>query len=164
MRIPYEKRVDRYDVEWRQVPADTEIGLSGFRYATITIHELWSIGHLIFPTDPLKIDVFFGDPKENTAMVSYDFGMDDKFSTDKNKNWMYNYGDSTAIGDDVLKTVFLTVKFDLMHTFFHYQGDPNYNHTHWALYGNLKHRVTADDSFIFDDLEEDEKVSRETKE
>jgi hypothetical protein len=33
------------------------------------------------------------------------------------------------------------VEFDLAHTFDHPNYDPNYSHTHWALYGNLKDRV-----------------------
>lgn len=32
-------------------------------------------------------------------------------------------------------------KFDLIHSFFHNQLDPNYNLVHWSLYGNLKDRA-----------------------
>jgi hypothetical protein len=49
---------------------------------------------------------------------------------------------------DPLKTIMATIKFDLMHAFFHYQGDPNYTHLHWALYGNLEDRVELRDPMM----------------
>jgi len=153
MRIPYEKRVDRYDIEWKKVEGDEHC--KSFQYATITIHELWSIGHLLFPKEPLKIEVFLGDEEDPSALAVYDFGMEDRIAVTKDKNCLYDYAGGNAECDPI-KTVFSSIKFDLMHAFFHYQGDPNYSHLHWALYGNLKERVTADDSFIFDDQEYEE--------
>ena len=153
MRIPYEKRVDRYEVEWRKV--DGGDGKT-FSYATLTIHELWSIGHLLFK-EPLAIEVFFGeeDKTNDRALVIYDFGMEDDIPLKKEHNFLHDYaGDNKEC--EPIKTVFASVKFDLMHAFFHYKGDPNYNHTHWALLGNLKDKVTADDSYIFDDIEYEE--------
>lgn len=149
-----DKRVDRYDVEWQTVEACGDIleHVPSFRYATITIHELWSIGHIIFPKEPLKVEGYFADEKDEdqSALVVYDFGMDDRISVTKDKNWIYNYsgGNEECLP---IKSVFSTVKFDLMHAFFHFNGDPNYTHRHWALYGNLKDRVTADESFLYED-------------
>ena len=164
MRIPYEKRVDRYDIEWKTVEADEPHNLKSFKYATITIHELWSIGHLLFPKEPLKIEVFFGDEsdEDKSALTVYDFGMEDRVPLKKENNWLYNYGGPNEELEPI-KTVFSSIKFDLMHAFFHYSGDPNYSHTHWALYGNLKERSTADDSFIFDDYDYEEAQRKLTK-
>ena len=156
MRIPYEKRLDRYDIAWKTVGGETEHNLKSFQYATITIHELWSIGHLIF-TKPLKIEVFLDGPEEDTgrALAVYDFGMEQDIPTKKENNFLYNYGGPNEAAEPI-KTVFSSIKFDLMHAFFHYTGDPNYGAIHWALTGHLTDRVTADDSFIFDDFEWEE--------
>ena len=167
MRIPYEKRVDRYDVEWRAVEPDGDQS-KAFKYATITIHELWSIGHIIFAKEPLKIEVYFGgdektsgqseavkEHSDSRALIVYDFGMEDEVPLKKENNWLYNYGGPNEEVEPI-KTVFSSIKFDLMHAFFHYSGDPNYGHTHWALVGHLRDRVTADDSFICDDYDYEE--------
>jgi hypothetical protein len=127
--------------------------------AEITITELYGLGGIIFKT-PLKISVSVlkdGD----TAYVSYDFGMDQRIPVVKERNFLHNYtGDNPEC--DPIKTVFSTVKFDLMHAFHHYQGDPNYSHTHWALYGNLKDRVTTFDTYdIFTEYEKE--LEREPK-
>jgi hypothetical protein len=37
--------------------------------------------------------------------------------------------------------IYREVIFDLGHSFFHYEGDPNYTHYHWTLVGWLKHRI-----------------------
>ena len=156
MRIPYEKRVDRYDVEWRKVEPDGDQS-KAFKYATITIHELWSIGHLIFAKEPLKVEVFFSDKddEDQSALVVYDFGMENRIPTKKENNWLYNYGGPNESVEPI-KTVFSSIKFDLMHAFFHYSGDPNYGHSHWALVGHLGNRALADDSFLEDDWEYEE--------
>jgi len=119
----------------------------------ITITELWSIGHLTFKK-PLEITVYFSQEPETKglAYIGYDFGMDDQIQTIREKNCLYDYNNDNEEADPI-KTVFATIKFDLMHAFFHYQGDPNYNHTHWALYGNLGDRVEASDDSIFEDYE-----------
>ncbi len=141
-------REDKYTIEWDVLAVGTP---HESKYATITITELWGIGHIIFK-NPLKVDVFFGNPDDGKALAVYDFGMDDEIPLAKERNWLYNYaGENDLI--DPIRTVFSTIKFDLMHAFFHYQGDPNYSHTHWALYGNLKDRAEADDEFIFEDYE-----------
>jgi len=135
---------DKYTVKWTLVEGIDESNLKSFSYATITITELFSIGHIIFDK-PLSIDVYLPDEADKAsdmdyALAVYDFGMEDKISIKVEKNWLHNYsGDNPNV--EPIKTVFSTIKFDLMHAFFHYNGDPNYNHTHWALFGNLKERV-----------------------
>lgn len=156
MRIPYEKRVDRYEVEWREVEPDGDKSMA-FKYATITIHELWSIGHLIFPKEPLKIEVYLSDKddEDQSALIVYDFGMEDRIPTTKATNFLYDYAGGNAEGE-AIKTVFSSIKFDLMHAFFHYKGDPNYGHRHWALIGHLDKRATADDTYIDEDIDHEE--------
>jgi len=143
-------REDKYIIEWTPI---REGQPNESKYATLTITELWSIGHIIFKT-PLKVEVLFGPDEDGNdeALAIYDYGMEHHIPLTKERNFLYNYaGKNDPI--DHAKTVFATIKFDLMHAFFHYEGDPNYGHLHWALRGNLEDRVTADDSFIFDDWE-----------
>lgn len=142
-------RTDKYTLEWKAVTSGPE----AFKYAVITINELWSIGHLTFKT-PLRVEVFFGEKSDEPkqALAVYDFGMEERIPLELEKNWLRDYAGKNDENDPA-KTVFSTIKFDLMHAFFHYSGDPNYGHTHWALFGMLKDRVDADDSFIFDDYE-----------
>lgn len=155
MRIPYEDRKDRYTVEWEKVGSPQK----SFDFATITIHELWGIGHLTFDT-PLKVEVFFGDNAQEDVLAVYDFGMEDRIAVAKEHNFLYDYAGDNKEADPI-KTVFATIKFDLMHAFFHYKGDPNYSHTHWALYGNLFDIADADDSFIVEDWEYEEEQKKQ---
>ena len=145
------RREDKYIIEWTPI---REGHPDESKYATITITELWSIGHIIFKK-PLNVDVFVdrkNDAGEYEALAAYDFGMDQLIPVVPGSNCLHNYAGPNPYYTPI-KTVFATIKFDLMHAFFHYNGDPNYTHTHWALYGNLKDRVDADDSFIFEDWE-----------
>ena len=43
------------------------------------------------------------------------------------------------------KVGFTCSSFDLFHAFCHCSFDPNYTYLHWALYGNLKDRVTINE-------------------
>lgn len=72
---------------------------------------------------------------EYTIHFEYDFGMSDKFTFSENTVWL---GIKPQLTDEEI--VRLVVEFDLAHAFDHPQDDPNYNHTHWSLYGNLKDR------------------------
>jgi len=110
----------------------------------ITITELWGLGHITF-NPPLVIEVYLPEaPEKDYAHIVYDFGMSDRVPITKEKNWLINYAKNNEECDP-LKTVFSTIKFDLMHAFFHFNEDPNYGHTHWALYGNLENRVDCND-------------------
>jgi hypothetical protein len=110
-------------------------------YWNIKIKQLSGYGVLECVSDPISIDVFI-DPENKIAHCSYDFGMTVKIPIEKEKNYHYNYtGDNPE--SDPFKTAFSSIKFDLMHAFNHYNGDPNYTEVHWALFGNLKDRVKA---------------------
>ena len=157
MRIPYEQLFDAYKIKWERVGS----GEKKFAYAIITIEELWGIGHLVFK-EPMEIKVFFGDTPNEEVLAVFNFGMEYRIPTAKEKNFLYNYAEKNENAEPI-KTVFSTIKFDLMHAFFHYSGDPNYSHTHWALYGNLKDKIDADDSFITEDIEFEENKKRFTE-
>lgn len=109
------------------------------------IFELHSIGSLVFDrVKPLKLDISVSvNIKTNiseTANACFDFGLDYKIPLLKENNFLYDYAGLND-GLDPMKTVFAVIKFDLMHAFFHYDGDPNYTHLHWALRGMLKDRA-----------------------
>ena len=122
---------DKYKIEYE----DTDLAQ---RWPVLVIEELVGLGKITFKK-PLKVEILPPDDG-NDALIIYDFGMEDHIPITKDRNWLYNYA---GVNEEVdpLKTIFATVKFDLMHAFFHYNGDPNYNHTHWALRGWLESRV-----------------------
>jgi hypothetical protein len=132
-----------------------EVVLSDYQYedsklckcARYTIKELYGIGGIIFKSH-LIVDIYYY-LDDAVAYVEYDFGMSDEVSIHKQYNYLYNYTNDNPECDPI-KSAFSVVKFDLMHAFHHFNGDPNYTHRHWALYGNLKNNVTA---FDFEDEE-----------
>lgn len=67
----------------------------------------------------------------------YDFGMIDMVNVPEDARSLGLVEDSTD--EEIIKA---WVTFDLEHAFCHIKEDPNYSHTHWALYGNLKNRAT----------------------
>lgn len=71
-----------------------------------------------------------------TIHYDYDFGMADKFVFSEDVSW--NNISSHDTDEEIIRK---TVEFDLAHAFDHPCEDPNYTHTHWALYGNLKNRL-----------------------
>lgn len=93
--------------------------------------------HIEF-SPPLGIAIFEGyeDEENDYVLIEYDFGMSLQFPIAPAKNFLMSEDDS--IEDIVRKTA----TFDLFHAFFHTSLDPNYKPYHWALYGNLKDRVT----------------------
>lgn len=107
--------------------------------ATLTIEQLFGYGYVKFRS-PLKISVLIYH-KEQLAIYEYDFGMEDKVSVDPKKNYLVKYRDRNNPSTDPVKTVLNTVLYDIEHAFFHYEGDPNYTHTHWALRGHLSDRI-----------------------
>ena len=70
--------------------------------------------------------------------------MEYRISIDKQNNFLYNYSGNNNFCEPI-KTAFSTIKFDLMHAFFHCKCDPNYSLIHWALFGNLKDRAVIKD-------------------
>lgn len=116
-----------------------------FVSVTLTIKELYGIGEIIFKR-PLKVEVLFSseEGEKDFAHITYDFGMTDKIPLRKDENFLYNYGNTNEDADPI-QTVLNTIKFDLMHAFFHYNEDPNYMQIHWALEGQLRDRVSVID-------------------
>jgi hypothetical protein len=82
--------------------------------------------------EPIYIDVYFVDRKSKTVYFTWDFGMD--FSISLNSFTCKHL-------KRLKEKIYREVIFDLGHAFFHYEGDPNYTHYHWALVGWLKHRL-----------------------
>ena len=79
------------------------------------------------------------------AFSELDFGMEIHVPLDVKDNWLMNgYGGLTKESDPI-DVLMRTICFDLFHAFFHPTEDPNYDFYHWALYGNLKDRVTLKD-------------------
>lgn len=80
---------------------------------------------------PLKIDVYWGEII-NECTYYLDFGM----SFDYNFHRWF-----TKKYENDIDKIIRILEFELFHTFFHPQEDPNYSVLNWALYGNLKNRV-----------------------
>lgn len=108
----------------------------------ITISELHGYGAAFF-NPPLIVRGCIQKGK-GVAHFHYDFGMDCKVPITKKSNCLYDYnGDNPEC--DPIKTVFSSVKYDLLHAFNHYDGDPNFGHRHWALRECLKDRTVSFD-------------------
>jgi hypothetical protein len=101
-----------------------------------TIYELG----IIKCKEPIYIDLYFVDRKNKIAHFEWDFGMDCKVFLD---SWMLESRAPKGIKNKIL----MQIQYDLGHTFFHYEGDPNYTYYHWALKAWLKDRVDLDENF-----------------
>lgn len=95
-----------------------------------TIHEL----EVISLTSPIYIDIYYVDRRKKTVFFEWDFGMSDSIHLED-----YVLQDIRGLKNKITRSL----KFDISHAFCHYQGDPNYTHYYWALYGNLKDRITV---------------------
>lgn len=138
------KYTDKYTIEWKTVETDDVSKFKSFKYAVITIYELYGIGALIFDDKPLVIEVYGAEDTDDddAALITYDFGMEQRISTKVENNFLHNYTGDNPEGSPI-KTIFATIKFDLMHAFFHFNQDPNYDAIHWALVGHLSERALA---------------------
>ena len=98
--------------------------------------------------EPIKIEWSYYEDSQ-TAHVTYDFGMEYPISMNPEKNCLISPSDHSYVHSDstIENKIKAVVKFDLFHAFFHYQGDPNYSHLHWALYGNLKNRLFIHENY-----------------
>jgi hypothetical protein len=97
---------------------------------------------------PLNIDWSFypnSMPGGRECFVDYDFGLTDRFRPYASIAMGWSYDDIT-MKTPISEVVKAFVKYELFHAFFHYQGDPNYSHLHWALSGHLKDRVKIIDN------------------
>jgi hypothetical protein len=82
--------------------------------------------------EPIYIDVYYVDRKEKFVYFCWDFGMNGTVGLKS-----FNLADVKGLKNKIMSDVI----FDIGHAFFHYKGDPNYTHYHWALYAWLKDRV-----------------------
>lgn len=86
--------------------------------------------------------------KKIITYIQYDFGMEDSFRIDDSGNWLchgYNGLNKDSNWEDRIKG---NVKFDLFHAFYHYTGDPNYTHKHWAIKGWMANRTKINEKRI----------------
>jgi hypothetical protein len=84
--------------------------------------------------EPIYIDVYNVDRRFGLVYFTWDFGMDSSFSL---KNFTCRHLKRLK------HKIYREIIFDVGHAFFHYEGDPNYTHYHWALKGWLKDRLEA---------------------
>ncbi len=104
----------------------------------IIVESISIEGEVIEFDPPVYIDVVENEPSDYFSQPNYrfiwDFGMVVPISL----------RDFYKIGDSFLKEkARKRIDFDLCHTFFHPQQDPNYSVLNWALYGNLKNRIKS---------------------
>lgn len=88
--------------------------------------------------EPVYIDVYYVNRKTKVVYFTWDFGMDGTVGLNS-FNIKHLKGLKKKIISDII--------FDIGHAFFHYEGDPNYTHYHWALYAWLKDRVETKDYY-----------------
>lgn len=84
---------------------------------------------------PLEIDVY---EAENGLQAELDFGL--RFYV----GWRSPIVEGYATIEEKVQKI---IEFELFHSFFHISEDPNYGVLNWALYGNLKDRVTKDEKY-----------------
>ena len=87
---------------------------------------------LVYCIEPIYIDVYYVDRKTKVVYFTWDFGMDGAVGLNN-----FNIKNIKGLKNKIIADVY----FDIGHAFFHYEGDPNYTHYHWALRGWLKNRV-----------------------
>jgi hypothetical protein len=97
-------------------------------YLPKTFQEL---GHFTCK-EPIYLDVYYVNRKTKTVYFTWDFGMDSSICLNS-----FTCKHLKGLKEKIYREVI----FDLGHAFFHYEGDPNYTHYHWALAGWLNHRL-----------------------
>lgn len=90
---------------------------------------------------PLVVEYFHDDNDKNLIWIEYDFGMVDKFYIDEKRNCLINKHFGVTNKSSIKERVKVNIIYDLQHAFEHCDMDPNYEHRHWALKGNLYDRV-----------------------
>ncbi len=126
-----------------------------YEEANIVIKRLAGYGITEFnPPLEVRIVVYQGS---HEAYVTYDFGMCDSVPVTKGRNCLYNYSNDNKDADPIL-TALSTIKYDLEHALHHYDGDPNYNHRHWALRGELWDRSTCWDWYEVEEYGKSEQL------
>ena len=97
-----------------------------------------SFGSLTSKT-PIYIDVYYVDRKLKIAYCTWDFGMD--FSVHLHHPFYPKSHSSLSLKEKIISCC----KWHLEHAFTHYNGDPNYEYYHWALYGMYKDIITVNE-------------------
>ncbi len=122
-----------------------------------TLLEIWEGYTSITFNPPMRVDFsVWEEPGAKIDYVTYDFGMDFKINLDAQRRSWWSYGldwKKDPSNEEIINAI---VRFDLFHAFTHYQGDPNYSHLHWALYGNLKDRCKVTEHFEKFEFDKDE--------
>jgi hypothetical protein len=107
--------------------------------ATLEFTEIREGGCFIKFDPPLKVEIYKVTKQlhKEYAEVIFDFGLRVDIGYE---NWIASKVD----GDWTDKTK-KTIEFELFHSFYHFNQDPNYNTLNWALFGNLAHRVECEE-------------------
>jgi len=114
----------------------TEFNGEKYNRAVITIKQLIGYGLLVFK-EPVVINAT-QEVGSDIVRFYYDFGMSDEVNVAD--NFLFDYlGENKEKAP--FKTTAATIAFDLNHAFFHYDGDPNFGHVHWALRAVLKNNL-----------------------
>jgi hypothetical protein len=108
----------------------------------VTIHE--DSSSITFDP-PLKVNVAQRYTDENSLFLDFDFGLSMEISVGKWKLKGEPENDNERI-----ERVRDLIEFELFHSFFHCNFDPNYSTLNWALFGNLAHRATCQDKIVID--------------
>lgn len=102
--------------------------------------------------EPIYVDIYYVDRKRKVVYFKWDFGMDgtvglNSFNIKHMQGFTIRRVDLVDCNIKHIKglknKILADIIFDIGHAFFHYEGDPNYTHYHWALYAWLKDRVEA---------------------
>jgi len=87
---------------------------------------------LISCKEPIYINVYYVDRKVKVVYYTWDFGMNGAVNLNN-----FNVKNIKGLKNKIAADIY----YDIGHAFFHYEGDPNYTHYHWALYAWLKDRL-----------------------
>jgi len=85
---------------------------------------------------PLKIEAYQSEKDENLFYVDFDFGLSIEMSVRNFRMKGLPNNDEERISR--LKAY---IEFEIIHSYFHINMDPNYSILNWALFGNLAYRV-----------------------
>jgi hypothetical protein len=104
----------------------------------LTINRIYEGSDRWIAFEPALVIEYTIDIEKKLADFTYDFGMSDRVNLDPAKNFCCKT-------NDLQFSLEKSIEFDLFHAFMHTSDDPNYSHTHWALFAYLKDRVTCKD-------------------
>lgn len=112
---------------------------------TIILEKITESDQVITFNPPLVVQIYKVKKQTHTeyADVVFDFGLRTDVAYE---NWLT----SKVTGDWIEKTK-KVIEFELFHAFHHIHEDPNYGTLHWALFGNLAHRVECGELISFGD-------------